>query len=442
MPKDRVQPTFEEFVDAMNEEAPHEFFMRGLGVKAESIVQNPRKEVEQRVEEVLAAADLNEGARVTLKDLLMARIGGFLKNGNGPEDMSMLDIKTLGLTDDESIRNWLRVNAGVDLNNEQDMQYAHRIFEEAAEFFDDEIAEKDSEIDRVHPELKHAKKPEGIYEIFKTAAGKGRRVLVPQACALLRIAAVINFMERHPLLAFIPNAEAALDDITRRHVRKGSGRKLVFHSGIHGDLPLPLVRFERRTKTRQRIIAKLLHKPSNRAESVLDHIGFRVTTRDSFDSMRLIYLLFFHPVNPILPALNINVKEGKNALLSPQKVLEVLGNPDEAKKLVDLLAMPTLNHAELISDAVGETDNAFSGEAYRALHIVFELLIDTPFGKTHFPFEIQVIDLESMKGNLEKAPHSTYIERQIAAVKARILGNNLAAEYEERCGKSKPRRAK
>lgn len=444
MSKKTVQPGFEEFVSAMNGEAPHAILMRGLGIEPEDVMQDSKREVQQRILSVLDETGLDPGKKIILRDLLMARIESLIRPNGHPEGISMLDVKTLGLTDDASIKTWFRVNVGIDLDKDSDLQYAHRVFQEAIEFYDEDVVTDDSKIDYVNPELKRTRKPDGIYAIFKTAAGKGRKILISQACALLRIAAVINFIERDPLLKFIPKAEAALDDIMQAHIRRDSARNLTFQTGVHGDLPLPLARVERRTKTRKRIIAKLLHKPSNRAEEVLDHIGFRFTTRDAFDSMRLIYLLFFHPAHPVLPALNINVSRGKNALLSPQRVIEVLGNPEEARKLVDLLAVPTLNHAELTSDATGADDNEFSASAYKALHIVFELPLDTDtaFGKIHFPFEIQVVDLESMRVNLQRASHSDYIERQMAAVRRRITENNILTEYGARFEPSKQQKKK
>lgn len=426
--------SFENFVAESNADAPGVLLTHGLGISPDAMVYtDSHKAVATEIYEVLdGVSELKEGDRVALRDLLSARIGGYLRESPEAGVTSMLDVVTLGLTEDVSIKNFL-VKQGVDIDKPEDLEYALKIFKEAVVFFEDEIGPGKS---KVNPELRSFRKADDIYELFKAAAGCGRRILIPQACGLLRIAAVIDFMERDPLISALPEAEARLQNIMRRHIRKHeTTRSFMFDSRVPGEEMLPLVNFELRLKIRKRIIAKLLHKPSNRTEEVLDHIGFRVTTYTPLDTLRLIYQLFFHPKRSILPPANILIDKSHNRLLDPRKILDIMGNPASANDLVQSLSLPTIDHEELTSASGTVGDNLHSSKAYRAVHIVFNLPLTTKEGRRiAFPIEIQILDRQTNEKNLRDAPHEGYVERQMEAVRERVLGTNLETEFQARHG--------
>lgn len=431
---------FEDFVTEQNKDAPSTLLAHGLGLSPESFF-DVRTQASIAVSDALVEVDFvgDEERRTTFRDLLLAKIAPLLRDTNGAPNQSMLDITTLGLTDDHGIKNFIRRH-GVDLDQPEDLAYIHKVFEEATEFLDADIFH---EKQKVNPELRKTKTAKGIYAIFKTAAGDGRRILIPQACALLRIAAVINYIERDPVLSLLPDAEAALKDLVRKYIQKDAARRQNFFvTGIPGDFPIALANFELRLKTRNRIIAKLLHKPSNRADEVLDHIGFRITTHNPVDTLRLIYQMFFHPDHPVFPSTYIMIGQSKNLLFDARKMLEVLGDPAKSQDFVMSLTEATLDHAELIT--VGSVavsgDNPHSAGTYHAIHIVFEIPITTRHGERRlFPIEIQILDSKTSRANEETAPHGDYVRRQMEAVFRRVTGNNLESAWENRFGKPRKR---
>lgn len=418
-----TKPTFEEFVKAHNDAAPSTLLAKGLGISPDDFMSS-QTHVQIAVDEVLEESQVPSEERGSLRDLLMQQIAPYLRDENGAGAKSMLDVITLGLTDDASIKVFLK-RQGVDLDQPEDLEYANRVLKEAILCYEEEIGRI-----KMNTELKKTNTPQGIYRIFKIAAGQERQVIIPQACALLRIAAVINYMERDPRIALLQDAEKALEDIVRRHIKREE-RKFRFVTGVPGDLPMHLANFELRTKHRRRIILKLLHKPSNKADEVLDHIGFRITTHNPLDTLRLIYQMFFHPHRPIFPSTYIEPDKSKNLLLDPLKILDVIGDPDRARELVESLSEVTINHAELTSsfDAQGN-DNPHSSGRYRAIHIVFELPIVTARGERRlFPIEIQILDRQTSLENLAVAPHEDYVARQMRMVRERVLNHNLLSEY-------------
>lgn len=429
---------FEDFVADQNRDAPSAMLAHGLGLSAESFL-DARTQAAIAINDVLEEVDFagEDEERTTLRDTLLAQMEPYLRDTNGVPNQSMLDIVTLGLTDDIGIKNFIRRH-GVDLDEPKDLVYMHRVFDEATDFLDEDIFHGKQ---KVNPELRKTKTAQGIYAIFKTAAGQGRRVLIPQACGLLRIAAVINYIERDPVLSLLPDAEAALKDLVKKYIQKNATtRQYFFVTGIPGDFPVALANFELRLKTRKRIIAKLLHKPSNRSEEVLDHIGFRITTHNPVDTLRLIHQMFFHPDHPVFPSAYIMIGQSKNLLFDARKMLEVLGDPAKSQDFVKSLSEPTLDHAELttVGNLGASGDNPHSAGTYHAIHIVFEIPITTRQGERRlFPIEIQILDSKTSRANEATAPHSDYVRRQMEAVSRRVIGNNLESEWENRSGRKK-----
>lgn len=425
--------TFDDFIAIQNRGAPSSMLGHGLGLSPDVLLETTML-ARTTIGETLREQGIPEDKLMTLRDILTARLRPFFAE-SPTQAQSMLDIITLGLIDGDSIRNFLQKH-GVNLDEPQDLAYAAKVFEEAIDVLEDTIYRGKQ---KVHAALRKVKTAEGIYAVFKTAAGHGKKTLIPQACALLKIAAVINYIERDPMLSILDYAEATLIGLVNKYIQKNQETgQYFFVTGIDGDFPIALANFELRSKTRKRIIAKLLHKPSNRAEEVLDHIGFRITTYNPVETLRLIHQMFFHPEHPLFPSTYIIIGHTKNRLFDERQMLEVLGDPMKAQDLVMSLAEPTLNHAELttISGPNRSDDNPHSASTYHAIHIVFELPITTQRGERRlFPIEIQLLDTKTSRSNEETAPHNNYIEGQMEDVEERVLGNNLATEWAKRFGR-------
>lgn len=423
----KQKKSFQEFVDSANEIAASQLMLRGLGITGNE-TRGIREEVKDRVEKILANPGINEKDRPLLRELLMTDIGPFLKQDtDAKKSISMLDVMNLGLTEDFMIKRFLATQ-GVDVDNPEDLEYLDRILDEAREFFDKYIAKSK----KINPELKKTYDFEGVCHLFRTAAGKGNRHLIAQACGILRIAAVIDFIERDPLLSLLEEAEKKLKDIVDRHIKGSKKEGWMFVTGRQDDMPVLLAGFEERLKNKDRIIAKLLHKPTNRTEEVLDHIGFRITTANPLMTLRLVYYMFFHRGMRILPAMNINVGETTNRLLDEDTLREILTDQEKAEQLVSDLSRPYLNNDADLLVKNPKSDNAHTAQTYRALQITFDLPITAGNGSRRiFPIEIQLLDKKSSIINRKEAPHYEYIERQMESVRERVSENNLATAYEE-----------
>lgn len=422
----KQKESFQEFVDRENETAASKLMLRGLGITGNE-TRSIRVEAEDRVRKILASPGVSEKDRPAIFEILMSDIGPLLKqDADFKRSISMLDVMNLGLTEDSKIKRFLATQ-GVDVDKVSDLEYLDRILDEAREFFEKYIVKGK----KINPELKKTYDFKGVCNLFKTAAGKGNRHLIAQACGILRIAAVIDFIERDPHLSLLEAAEKKLKDIVDRHIKGSKHEGFKFVTGRQDDVPVILAGFEERLKNRDRIIAKLLHKPTNRTEEVLDHIGFRFTTLGPLATLRLVYYMFFHRDMRILPAMNINVGETTNRLLDENTLREILSDQKRAEKLVSDLSRPYTEDVDLLVKNP-KSDNCHTAQTYRALQITFDLPITAEDGsRKNFPIEIQLLDRASSITNRNEAPHHEYVERQMGNVRDRILGNNLATAYEE-----------
>ncbi|MFH1284759.1 MAG: TIGR04552 family protein [Candidatus Peregrinibacteria bacterium] len=438
------------FIREETEIAPFKGAARALGIVAETQADSPEQSAEEAIDKGLNEAEgISTETRLSLKDVLSSAIAPYLR---GPKlKSSMIDARTLGLTTPEAIKKFLKVH-NLDMENKEDMEYLQTVFTESADFYDNYIREGKQK--RLPPELRDFKTPEGIYRIFMTSAGEGNRHFITQACALLRTAAVINYMEGDVKFALaekiMPELEKTLShnfkttsEFTKKQQREngvnGNGKERkswVFMPARSGQIPMPIMGFELRQKTREQIIVKLLRRAEDRMESILDVLGFRVYTNNASDAMKLFYHMFFEPGTAIFPGYNIRLSETKNVGIDTEKLRMVLGDTQAAEDLFKDLSV-TVDDSEILAKKYDpKKDNEYSMPEYRALQVTFDidLWIKDESGKrrrVNFPVEVQIVDLQAKITNEQKAPHGEYKNGQKAAVIQRVIGNNIATAFEK-----------
>ena len=437
----KTEKQFEEFRDANTAQAPFDLFTRGLGAGQDDadVTAQTSVDVAEKVNDIISKSGIPPDKEASLRQILTAEIGEMFANQEaqnaGKRESSMLDVATVGLDTDEKVKNFLRRH-GIDIDKDEDKLYISKILNESIEYFDKNVAGKDKNGRITHKAGSNFDKNDlaSVFEIFKTASGYGRKILIPQACALLRIAACIDFMNSDPLISVLPEAENAIKDVAEKHfktIKNGSKTHVI----QFGDEQMSVYKVEMRTKERERITTKLLHKPSNRAKEVLDHIGLRVTTFSAADTVRLIHQMFFSE-DAIFPAMSINIAESRNRLLDSKQLQQLFSDPKKARAFVDSLSAVTVEDEELTSMNVDKTDrakNEHTSSEYRAIHITFDLpFVDSNGKHVSFPIELQVLDKRSSLENVISAPHETYVDNQVQAVRDRILGGNILDRFNKR----------
>ena len=459
--------TFEQYRDRHNSHAEETAFLRSLGLiaptddgstkKTKSIRDQVSDKIAQAltvVDQSLCAAFEASGVQVDpaklptvgLRELLLKDLSPLLRKDK--PDISMMDLATLGLTDESKIRGFLQRH-GVNLDKPAELQYALAAFNEAVQFYDDEIASGNGNGGVKHPpihrNLRKYTDAADIYNVFKTSAGHGIRHLTPQACALLRIVMVIDFIQKDPHISSMKQVQDELKSAVLRHVRK-VGNTFLYHSGDKMEKPIPLISAAARNKARNRIVMKLLHKPSNSTSEVLDHVGFRFVTESASDTLRLIYQMFFDNNSAVLPCMNIRIGKTKQSLVNRAVLMAALTDAKKAEQLFAELSEETINHQDVDTESLTGTDNSYSSEQYRAIHITVDVSVMVNGNPMFFPIEIQFVDKTAQRDNDTFASHPNYVAKQREAATARALGNNLHTNYQTRRkngnGHKPPRKSK
>jgi len=439
---------FKAFADEKNRRALEmDWMQRALGIdnqeKAATVLtfrELLSEAVRTRIRGLINEAELNSAMRDIEEEISRAmQTAPEIVHRNTPrERLSMLEAITTGRVTEADIDYFLRSNAR-DPNKKEDLEYLCDLIDRAMKFFDEHVV-GGREPEKIHKNLrKRGDKKTRIHFLFQAAAGQHGRFVVPHACALLRIMAVINFIESDPRLSLIPSVRRRLEELKASHMVKaklGPNRSTsIYTTGVPGDDGIEVPIFDDRDKTIESMIIKLLHTPGSRAREIVDQIGARFVTRTPEDAIKLIHRMFFHE-HAIFPATNIIIPRGKTKInCTAQTIQDAIfaENRDRALEIFENLSQEVIENED--------DDNPSSSSKYKAIHIIFDLPITTENGdRLLFPVEFQFTYLQAYKTNTDEAPHAEYKGRQLAAVRARIMDHNLVTAHEEEQQRTKARK--
>ena len=180
---------------------------------------------------------------------------------------------------------------------------------------------------------------------------------------------------------------------------------------------IPLISFVvKKEKHLFRVITKLLLKSGNLSTAIRDHVGLRFIVEDTFSA---ILLIKYMRTRGIFMYANNIPEESKNSLAGLdeiQSLYEKLGPPDYEDKT-------RTKNSKKKSSKSSSNQNPYSSAQYGMIKLIERLLITLPNGRrTFFPYELQILTRKEWE-KLDKgdARHDEYEERQVAAVRKRLL---------------------
>jgi uncharacterized protein (TIGR04552 family) len=191
----------------------------------------------------------------------------------------------------------------------------------------------------------------------------------------------------------------------------------------------PIVEFVGGRKNKDSLITKLLSKQETIAAQIFDKLRFRVVTRTREDIFPILQYLTKHlfPFNYVVPGQSIN------SVFNFRSYVE--------KSSLKPLVASLQSHPD---DDYTPSDNQFSAEEYRIIHLVVDMpvripkrILDrappgaAPLGNVIFVIcEFQVVDRDTETHNeLGEASHARYKERQKKAVMRRLqLGGKAESQ--------------
>ncbi|MGH7298531.1 MAG: TIGR04552 family protein [Polyangiaceae bacterium] len=249
-----------------------------------------------------------------------------------------------------------------------------------------------------------------VPELMVLASGSGHRAMC--ACTILKCMHIIHHLDGRELLFLLPMSDQEVFHIVEEKVYRVIGGMLAGN--------FPIIEFVGGRKNKDSLITKLLSKQETIAAQIFDKLRFRVVTRTREDIFPILQYLTTHlfPFNYVVPGQSIN------SIFSFRSYVEKA----DLKPLVSRMQA----HAD---DDYTPSDNQFSAEEYRIIHLVVDMpvriprrILDrappgaAPLGNVIFVIcEFQVVDRDTETHNeLGEASHARYKERQKKAVMRRL----------------------
>jgi uncharacterized protein (TIGR04552 family) len=251
-----------------------------------------------------------------------------------------------------------------------------------------------------------------VPELLTLAAGRGHRAMC--ACTILKCMHIIHHLDGRELLFVLPMSDQEVFHIVEEKVYRVIGGMLA--AGF------PVVEFVGGRKNKDSLVTKLLSKQETIAAQIFDKLRFRVVTRTRDDIFPILQYLTkrLFPFNYVVPGQSINSIFGFRSHV-------------ERTSLKPMLSQ--LQGHSAGDDGFTPSDNQFSAESYRIIHLVVDMPVRlprrilenapasaAPLGNVIFVIcEFQIVDRETEAHNeLGDASHEQYKDRQKKAVMRRL----------------------
>ena len=339
---------------------------------------------------------------------------------------SAVDLPALTLrTRDEALR--FLDAYGVDLDDPSDAAHAQQTRVRALDLLESTILRPSERVPREVRELEDLP----LLLMWASGAGLGPELSPVEqrrrqvwSCVLLRVCHTLAHASNELDQMYAPTIRQQIIARFEGHLhRSPDGLRLG-----SGDDSVPLVAFDvRPLKTLEAATLKLLRAVENVATNIFDWMGVRLVTHDEIDAILAVRYLRAHHV---IGFPNILPGRSRNSLidldqLEPQ-LLELEAN-------FSTLAEKVAGVRQLVRDrpspaASHQAHNPHSASAYRAIQFTCREMVRLPIGPNNsraqffFPYEVQILDAASYTASQAgAASHGEYKQRQLEAVRARVL---------------------
>ncbi len=254
-----------------------------------------------------------------------------------------------------------------------------------------------------------------VPELILVAAGRGHRGMC--ACTILKCMHIIHHLDGRELLFVLPMSDQEVFHVVEEKVYRVIGGMLA--AGF------PVVEFVGGRKNKDSLVTKLLSKQETIAAQIFDKLRFRVVTRSRDDIFPILQYLTkrLFPFNYVVPGQSINSVFGFRSYVEKTPL----------KPLLSQLQAHLQGDAG--DDGYTPSDNQFSAESYRIIHLVVDMPVRLPkrilddapasaaaLGNVIFVIcEFQIVDRDTESHNeLGEASHAQYKDRQKKAVMRRL----------------------
>lgn len=374
------------------------------------------------------------------------------------EGTSPLELPAMAVADRDEAQQFLR-HYGFDLDDANDRRAALQIHEEAVAFIRNFLLS--AHASTVSLEIpREIAEPADLTDLLVLASSAPPGPLGRWACAVLRVMHTIHHANRAFHNENLGEIRKQVLDPFRHCLQLD---ELGFPVLQKGDVRVPLEGvFFKEDKSRDSIILKLLHKPSNVAQDIYDWIGIQFVTRTHIDALLVVCFLRLHNLVTfanIVPGRSINNLVDVSQLRAACEAMRTDGHtPLGVEELFGIENLLT-DSREFSKTPSSVRMNPFSGDEYRSIQFTCRQLIKLPHParrplervietvRAHadpdvasalvsrieaipiqnemaffFPYEIQILDYENyLKTRMGESSHAAYKKRQLQAARRRVL---------------------
>lgn len=349
--------------------------------------------------------------------------------------VSVLDAPKLSIRDRGQAEEFIK-SYGYDWESESDRNKIYSFYRQSLAFLQDLYVESGQESPG---DVFEDNKVEDVRDILVFASSRkvGQEKIQRWSCATLKVMHVMAHLNNDIYSVFEEEIRKQILDPIKASVMSDP---------LHGsnmlqgqNQKIKLNKFEvKPIKNQSSAIVKLLAKKRLVALNILDRVGVRFVTKNTFDIFQVIRFL---QDNSLVAYPHCIVNESANTVYPTDLFLEVMdtlrstNSMANEKEIEELLLKKIKSHKGDLDLQV--KDNIFTDPDYKFVKFISRKLIRVDIelrGKKEriqffYPFEVQVMDYQTYINNMRgPLSHEEYKKRQIKAAGLRLFGNSEPTE--------------
>ncbi len=343
--------------------------------------------------------------------------------------VSVLDAPRLSVRDRDQAVEFIN-SYGYDWNDSEDAKIVYSYYRQAISFLQDKFVEKD-EMPLNEFFEKHNINDARDLLVAASDRDSDRAKLQLWSCATLKVMHVLAHLTNDLSSVFADEIREQVLVPIQSFVVEDQIQGAIFLQSDHEKIRLN--NFESKPlKNQNSAIIKLLSKRNLVALNILDRVGVRFVTKNTFDIFKV---LRFMMNNSLISYPHCIVNESVNSVYPTNLFLEVMDtlraknsqiNSKDISEILDKKLIQEKDRAEYQNK-----DNAFTDPDYKFIKFISRKLIHTEVEKKgkkerinfFYPFEVQIMSYDTYLNNMRgPLSHSEYKKRQEKAARIRLLG--------------------
>ncbi len=353
------------------------------------------------------------------RQALLSMIGG----------VSVLDAPKLSVRDKEQATQFIK-NYGYDWESEADQNTIYSYFRQGIAFLQDKFVEEGEE---PLSEFYNRNDINDVRDLLIAASQRDAESqnLQKWSCAALKVMHIMAHLNNDLYSIFDEEIRDQILTPIQNFVNVDTIQGATFLQNEHEKIRLNKFEFKP-VKDQSSAIVKLLSKRNLVALNILDRIGVRFVTKNTFDIFKV---LRFLGNNGLVSYPHCIVNESINTVYPTNLFLEVMdtlrakSSKASSNEISDILAKKLDEQADRAE--FRNKENIFTDPDYKFIKFISRKLIRIDIerkGKVEkvqffYPFEVQILGYETYLNNMRgPLSHTEYKKRQEKAAKVRLFG--------------------